>query len=105
MKFGIPENSLQMIIEGFSRFNSISEAWFYGSRALGNYKTGSDIDIAIKGKNITFDEVIKLSSLLNEEFPLPYFFDITHYDKLDNNELRKHIDEVGKLVYSTNIKV
>ena len=100
MKFGIPDNSLHMIIEGISSFNSIREAYFYGSRAMGNYKKGSDIDIAIKGDNITYNNVVKLSSLLNEELPLPYFFDITHYESLNNDELRKQIDDIGVLIYS-----
>lgn len=100
MSHGLPEKSFKMIVNGISQFDSIEEALIYGSRAMGNYKRGSDVDIAIKGKNITYDVVLRLSSILNQELPLPYFFDTTHYDTCENEDLKKHIDDVGVLIYS-----
>lgn len=100
MKFGIPDKSMQMITEAIANFDTIEKAFFYGSRAIGNYKNGSDVDIAIKGENITYNNVVRLSSILNQELPLPYFFDVTHYESLQNDELKKHIDDVGVLIYS-----
>ena len=102
MKYGIPDKSLKMIIDVISSFESIQKAFFYGSRAMGNYKNGSDVHIAIKGANITYDTVLRLSSILNQELPLPYFFDVTHYDTCQSEELKNHINEVGVLIYSKN---
>ncbi|MEW4901747.1 nucleotidyltransferase domain-containing protein [Clostridium tetani] len=45
----------------------------FGSRAKGNYKPGSDIDIAIYGENINLDILSKLNSILEEKSPMPYF--------------------------------
>ena len=53
-----------------------------------------------KGENITSNTVIRLSSILNQELPLPYLFDIIHYESLQNEELRKQIDNIGVLIYS-----
>ena len=36
----------------------------------------------------------------NEELPLPYFFDVLHYEEIGNENLTGHIDRVGKIVYS-----
>ena len=41
----------------------------------------------------------RLNDLLNEEYPLPYFFDLLHYEKLNNEKLRNHIDTIGKEIY------
>jgi hypothetical protein len=38
-------------------------------------------------------------NLLNEEYPLPYFFDILHYEEINNENLKKHIDTYGKELY------
>lgn len=65
---------------------------FFGSRAKGNYKKGSDIDIAIIGNER------KLSYQLNEEGNLPYFFDIINLEKITNKDLLVHINRVGKKI-------
>ena len=66
---------------------------------MGNYKKASDVDIAIIGKNITRRTVLGVSDLLNEEYPIPYFFDIIHYEIVTNNNLKEHIDSEGKRIY------
>ncbi|MEL6879084.1 MAG: nucleotidyltransferase domain-containing protein [Cyanobacteria bacterium J06607_10] len=74
----------------------IDEVILFGSRAKGTHQKGADVDLAIKGKGITYDTVLRLSSNLNEERPLPYFFDIVDYDRLEKDEpIRAHIDRVG----------
>ena len=64
---------------------------------------GSDIDIAIKGKAITQDTVLKLSAILNQESPIPYFIDVVHYEDIISKDLVKHIDRVGKILHFTEI--
>ena len=60
---------------------------------MGNYKPGSDVDIALKGKDVTADTVFRLSTLLNEKLPLPYQFDILNFADIENPALKQHIDE------------
>lgn len=71
----------------------------FGSRALGNYKKGSDVDITISGQDITNETIYRLDDLLNEEYPLPYFFDLLHYEQINNENLKNHIDTFGKELY------
>lgn len=40
-----------------------------------------------------------ISGILNEESPLPYFCDVLDYSLIDNEELKNHIDRVGRLIY------
>ncbi len=99
MKFGITGKSFDMILKVLSSCVEIERAMIFGSRAVGNYRKGSDIDLAIYGKKITSNLVNDISVKLNEELPLPYYFDIVHYESLDHENLKKHINTHGKLFY------
>ena len=98
--FGIAPKSYELILKTLSGFKEIEKAAIYGSRAMGNFKPGSDIDLAIFGNKITPETVLKLKTKLEQELPIPYYFDLTHYDTISNSELKKHIDEFGKVFYS-----
>ena len=97
--FGIPEKSFDLIITALHQFPEIEKAIIFGSRSMGNYKAGSDIDIAIVGDAITPDVVLKLKAALNEQLPLPYYFDVVDYTHLENSNLRQHIETEGTLFY------
>jgi len=99
MNFGLPEKSMSMIVGALSGCSEIEQAAIFGSRAAGNYKRGSDVDLVIYGYLVTGDIVSRLSCLLNEELPLPYFFDILHYESISNEQLKSNIDVQAKLIY------
>lgn len=99
INFGLPANSEEMIRRCFAAFTNINEVLIFGSRAMGNYKEGSDIDLAIKGV-VSDVELRKIKNQLEEELPLPYFFDIVVYDEIVNPKIKKHIDEFGKVFYA-----
>lgn len=71
----------------------------FGSRAKGNYKPGSDVDIALRGENITLNTVNKISFALNEESNMPYQFDVLNYHSIREPALCEHIDRVGIVCY------
>lgn len=99
MRFGIPEKSMDMIIQALTSFKEIQKAAIFGSRAIGNYKKGSDVDLVIYGTDITDEIVNSLRVRLNEELPLPYYFDVVHYETLSSNALKEHIDKLSKIFY------
>ena len=39
-----------------------------------------------------FTDIVRLSSVLNEEINLPYEFDVIDYNSIDSKELKEHID-------------
>lgn len=88
-----------MILDSLRKFTEIEKAILFGSRAMGNYKKGSDIDIAITGKNISDKTVTRLSSILNQELPIPYYIDVADYNSLSNIELKEHIQKEEKIIY------
>ncbi|MBU3917095.1 nucleotidyltransferase domain-containing protein [bacterium] len=96
MRFGLTDSDIKVILSTVSQFPEIRQVVIFGSRAKGTHLKGSDIDLAIKGEDISNSTINRLSFLLNEELPLPYFFDVIHYEEIDNKDLKEHIDRVGK---------
>jgi uncharacterized protein len=101
--FGLTDEDMETILAIFSKYPQIEKAVIYGSRARGNYKRGSDVDIALTGD---LEEVLwQISAELNEETLMPYKFDIKHLDKHMNIELNEEIKKYGKLIFSNPITV
>ena len=99
MKFGLDQADLSYIISVIEEFPEIRQAIIFGSRAKGNYRVGSDVDIAIVWEAISFSTVARLHSRLEEEGPLPYYFDIVDYTHSTHQQLKEHIEGVGKTIF------
>ena len=98
--YGLSRNDLEIIISILQKENKIDEAVIFGSRALGNYKNGSDVDIALKGKDIDAGIISYVSYRLNEETLLPYKFDLINYHTITNDDLIEQINQTGKTIYT-----
>ena len=98
-QFGLKEQDLKNIISIISAEKAVEQAYVFGSRAKGNFKTGSDVDIALKGSTLTSEQVLHISYLLNQETLMPYKFDILNYFDIDNKSLSEHIDRIGIIIY------
>jgi predicted nucleotidyltransferase len=90
---GISQNALDKIKAVLFSVQGVEQVILYGSRAKGNYKEGSDIDLTIKG-NLTFDDLVKLSISL-DDLNLPWKIDLSLYSQIKNEKLLEHIDRVG----------
>ena len=101
MEYGLSDIELKKITNALNSFTSIHEAIIYGSRAKGNFKPSSDIDLTLKGDGIDLKEftniVLKLDDLL-----LPYKFDVSVYSHITNPELIEHIGRVGQIFYKAS---
>lgn len=102
--FGLLERDLVYLHKSFSSFNEMEKAVIFGSRAMGNYKKGSDVGIAIIGESVTKKTVYGLHDLLSEEYPLPNFFDIINYNEISNTKLRRHNESAGQVIYQRKIR-
>ncbi|KHJ37331.1 putative nucleotidyltransferase [Pedobacter glucosidilyticus] len=95
---GLVPDDIIKIKTVFMGYPQLDSVLIYGSRAKGNYRPASDIDLTLIGKDLT-------SSLLNEiEFKLddlllPYKFDISIYDKITDAQFLDHINRIGKEFY------
>ncbi len=100
--FGIYPKSHSEIIKIIENCNSIDEVIIYGSRAKGNFKEGSDIDLTIKGA-VTDEDFSALWHALDDSY-IPYKFDISIYNQLKSESLLQHINRVGKVFYKRNLE-
>ncbi|WIV12028.1 nucleotidyltransferase domain-containing protein [Proteiniborus sp. MB09-C3] len=98
MRYGLKDSILESIISIFARYSKIEKVLLYGSRAKGNFKNGSDIDLTLVGNDIDIKDLNKIYLELDELY-LPYSFDISIFDKIQNKDLINHINRVGIEIY------
>lgn len=95
MSFGLPDSLIEKISNILQNHSEVGEALIYGSRAKGNYREGSDIDMVLKGEGLTED--IRNQILWEiDELNSPYTLDLSIYHQITSQELIQHIDRVGK---------
>lgn len=99
MEYGLKENTILRIQSVLANFPEIEEVILYGSRAKGTYKNGSDIDLTLKGKQLTLTILGKVDEQL-DDLLLPYTFDLSIYHQINSPELLDHMNRVGKLFFS-----
>lgn len=97
-EFGLTEGTQAKINGVFARYPQIDGVTLYGSRAKGNYKRGSDIDLVIASHTMTLAQLLRLETEL-DDLLLPYKIDISLLDKIDNPDLLEHIQRVGLKFY------
>lgn len=98
MKYGLPEATVTKICDVFARFPEIEKAVVFGSRAKGNYKTGSDIDLTLYGAQLTNNLCATIASEL-DDLLLPYTIDLSVFEEINHDKLREHIERVGIVFY------
>jgi predicted nucleotidyltransferase len=94
--FGLSRRIIELLTGTLARFSKVEEARIFGSRSLGNFKNGSDIDIALFGRELDEATVRRISTQFNEELPIPHRVDVVWYEGCENEELKAHIREHGR---------
>lgn len=97
-EFGLPDNTVAIIRQILADFSAVKKAVIYGSRAKGNYKPGSDIDLTLYGDGLDLHTLGELAARLDES-PIPYQVDLSVFDRLDHAGLKEHIERVGVVFY------
>ena len=97
--FGLNEHIITSINSVFEQYQAIEKVIVYGSRAKGNYKNGSDIDLTIIDTNLTLTQLLAIEKKL-DDLLLPYKIDLSQRRTIANRNLLEHITRVGKLFYT-----
>lgn len=95
---GLDERARALLGAVLARYPQVSEAWLFGSRALGTYRPESDIDLALHG-DVDERLAARIAGEL-EELPLPQTFDVVAYSAVRHLPLREHIDRVGRCIFT-----
>lgn len=99
MKYGLPEPTIRNICAVLAHYPQVEQAILYGSRAKGNYKYGSDIDLTLRGGadltlNVTYKIAEELDNLL-----LPYTIDLSIFNDIGDPDVIAHIQRAGVTFY------
>jgi predicted nucleotidyltransferase len=98
MKYGLPERTVAQICTVLAQYPAVERAVLYGSRAKGNYKPGSDIDLTLFGADLTPGLCATVAEAL-DDLLLPYTIDLSVFAELKHPELEAHIQRVGVVFY------
>lgn len=98
MKYGLSQSVIQKINTILSRYPQVEKATLFGSRAKGNYKNGSDIDLTLHGANLSLSVIYKILDDL-DELLLPYTIDLSIFNHIDDPDVIDHIERVGVTFY------
>lgn len=96
--YGLSDRSYKELIQILASIPEIDEAIIYGSRARGDYWHASDIDLSLKGKDLTKRTIRVLNDKLYESH-IPYFFDTNIYFDIRNPAFKANVDRDGKLFF------
>lgn len=103
MLYGLSDKQLEEILTIIIANPAVEEAILFGSRAKGNYRKGSDVDIALKGDKLNLNDVFSIANQLDDTY-LPYTFDIVLYHHIKDPNVIEHIDRVGiNMLKSLNV--
>ena len=97
-ELGLKDPQLEEIRAFARKHPSIEKIVVYGSRAKGNYRPGSDVDMVLVGKDLKLSDQLAFWNDLDDSYQ-PYFFDVAILHQIQNDSLLEHIQRVGKVIY------
>ena len=105
MKYGLPPAVVQKITAVLTRYPQVESATLYGSRAKGNYKNGSDIDLTLHGgADLTLSVLYRILDDL-DDLLLPYTIDLSIFHDIADPDVIDHIQQVGVPFYEKDTAV
>tara|TARA_R110002126_G_scaffold291591_1_gene454008 strand:+ start:11014 stop:11373 length:360 start_codon:yes stop_codon:yes gene_type:complete len=99
---GLKQSVITIIQKTLANFPEINQVILYGSRAIGNYRTGSDIDLTICLNTSYLPSITLLNKigLALDDLDLIYTFDLSFMYDITNEKLIEHINQFGMVFYT-----
>lgn len=98
-RYGLSEKTIDAIKGVFVRYAAVEQAILFGSRAKGNYKPGSDIDLVLRGSSLNQRTLNRIYTEL-DDLPIPYGLSLVLSDKITDPKWK--LISVGLASSSTN---
>ena len=98
MRFGLSDTVITELQDVFRRHANIEKVLIFGSRSKGNYRAGSDIDLAVVGKDIDYNLLLTIQCEI-DDLEMLYSIDLLDYQKQKGTPIGDHIDRVGPVFY------
>lgn len=100
--YGLKPDTIKCITSVFEKEPAVEKVILYGSRAKGNYRQGSDIDLTLEGENLDLTILQRMENDI-DDLMLPYKLDLSLLKHIRNTELLDHIEQVGKVFYVKDV--
>ncbi len=98
MKYGLSLQTIEKLQNVFSKHPQVTKVVLYGSRAVGNFRNGSDIDLTMFGDDLDLKILYKIEDEI-DDLLLPYKIDISIFSHISNDDLVEQINKVGVIFF------
>jgi len=98
-QYGLSPDTIQKLNNIFDSEPQIEKVLLYGSRAKGNYKNGSDIDLTIFAPDFNLTDLSRIDNKI-DNLLLPYIIDLSLYHYIQNPDLIDQIKRNGIEFYT-----
>lgn len=96
--FGLSQEVVARLRGVFARETDVRRVLIYGSRAKGNDRPGSDIDLALEDEGLSHADLLRIETAI-DDLNLPYKIDLCLYRQIENPDLLDHIRRVGVVFF------
>ena len=96
--YGLSDSVIKELQDVFRRHANIKKVLIFGSRSKGNYRSGSDIDLAIADSKIDYRQLLDIQCEI-DNLELLYSVDLLNYESKKGTPIGDHIDRVGQVFY------
>lgn len=100
---GLTESAIAQIRGVLASYPAVERAVLYGSRAMGSYRKGSDIDLTLIGRQLTYRMLLNIDAEI-DDLLLPYLFDLSLFSQIENPDLVEHIKRVRIVLYERDAR-
>jgi predicted nucleotidyltransferase len=100
-RFGITDELIKEFHKTFAKHPAIDQVIIYGSRARGDHKPYSDIDLTLEGDQLDHLELMAIAGEL-DDINHPYLIDLSRKSSLTSDALLHQIQKNGKPFYHKN---
>jgi len=91
---GLPDYVLQDLRRVFLNHPAVQRVVLYGSRAKGNFRPNSDIDLMVIAPEISWREFNEIEAEI-DDLLMPWKVDLALEHQIENDELLEHVKRVG----------
>ena len=95
---GLSSETLKKLGSVLRSHPAVEQIILFGSRAMNRHQSASDIDLALKGSQLNFSNMLQLKSAI-DDLMLPYKVDLVIYETSQNKDLKEHIDRIGIVLW------
>ena len=94
---GIPERPAQQLLDLLTAQPQLEAIWLFGSRAMGRYQSGSDIDLCLDAPLLSHASHLTLLTAI-DDLLLPWRVDLLLLHQLDA-EVLAHVHRAGRCIW------